>query len=438
MKRVLLSFLALVFVTANWQVDQAFAGTDITVTCNSTTCTTTPDAVPLFHETNLWPGYSVTQQITATNTTADNGQLGLDTTEILEQREQEVSPYLATSIFVEIHQGTVDGPIVYGGGSTTLYDLFQANQIELGTIDPNQTQQYFFKSTISPTLDNNFMGTSAVFDLDLGFNFTPVPGPGPGPGPDGNPGGGGGGGGGSTAGAAVCSDTAPSSAPALLSAISGAGGQVTLNWTGVAGASHYAINFGIQPGVYLYGNSNVGNVTSYVVNGLSPGNQYFFQVIPINGCAPGPRSNEISTGGTLLPPGSAVGGPAGFAADQVLGETTDASGEAQPSGEENTGEVLGEDTCAVWKPYMPVVLLLVQIIISFLIYVVVRNPENKPKQIAVIIVVIAATGIFYYIRNCDCAQASFLSLLCQWYIIVAIATAFITQFINYSLIERED
>ncbi|MEO8581240.1 MAG: fibronectin type III domain-containing protein [Patescibacteria group bacterium] len=437
MKRFIFSLFVFVALGSFWKVQPVSAGTDVTVSCTLSTCTATPNVIPLFDESNIWPGYSVTQKITATNTTDQNGQLGMLATEVISTDAQLVA--LAGKIYLEIHQGTPSGPVVYGGSSTTLQDFYNVGQIDLGLIGPTQTELYFLKATFDPQAGNEYMGAHTTFNLDVGFVFSPVP-------PVNNAqvlGLSAASGGGDTNGAKapVCSDTAPSSAPVLLSAVSGAGGQVTLNWTAVAGADHYAVNFGIQSGVYLYGNSNVGNVTTYVVSGLSPGNRYFFQVLGINGCAPGPRSNENSTGGTLLPPGSSVGAPTGFTAQQVLGATTDSTAEAtlnDSNGDGSNPEVLGVTACVPWKPFLPLIFLVIQIALSILIYVMKRDPENKVKQGIVIGVVVISTILFYILRNCDCDQPTFLSLLCKWYFIVAILASLLTQFINYSLIEREE
>ena len=72
--------------------------------------------------------------------------------------------------------------------------------------------------------------------------------------------------------------------------------------------THYTLAYGTEPGNYQYGVPNTGNVTSYLVSGLTPGVTYYFAVYGVNECAPSARSNEVATSG-------AVGG-------QVLGATT--------------------------------------------------------------------------------------------------------------------
>lgn len=442
MKRFFLFLLAFVVFLSIGKVNQVFAGTDIQVSCTLSNCTSTPNNVPLFNESNIWPGYIVTQNITATNTTNQNGLFGMDAEEVVGEgsSEQElqalVANSLASNIFVIIRQGTANGPVVYGAnGTTTLQDLYDAGQINLGFINAGQTDKFFLKATLDPQAGNEVMASSTIFNFDAGFQFTPVP-------PDGPPGGGGGGGGNggtSPANPPVCSDTKPSGRP-TLSIASISGSQVNLSWTAVAGADHYAIVIGTTSGNYIYGNNNVGNVTSYTVTGLTPGGLYFFQVIPINGCAPGNRSNEVSTNGT--PATGVVNPPTGFAANQVLGATTDATAEAEAAKNgENAGSILGDETaCNPLFQYLPLIFLIIQLVTSFIVYVIFRSPENRTKQIIVVVTDLVLTALFYFLRNCDCSSSvqSFLGLLCQWYIIVAIAAALITQFINYALIEREE
>lgn len=436
--RKLFSFLIIFVILAAFvKVPTVSAGTNISVSCNLTTCTATPESTPLFNESNIWPGYSVTQQITATNTTNQNGQLGLDANEQVSDNEDSfqalATDSLANKILIEIHKGTANGPIVYGGGSTTLQNLYDAGQVALGLIGPTQQGKYFLKATLDPQIGNEHMAANTAFDFTAGFEFTPIQ-PTNSPQVQGTNNSSGGTGGTSGVTTPVCKDRTPTGFPVLTA--TAVGGQVNLQWTAVQGASHYAINFGTQPGIYIYGNNNVGNVTTYTVSGLTSGTQYFFQVLGINGCAPGRRSNEATTAGRLLPASTQVGRPAGFSPDQVLGVTEDASGEADQANQE--GAVLGDATCAPWKRFLPLILLAIQFVVSLVIYVIYRNPGNRLKHVSALIADIALTALFYYLRNCDCSQVSFLSLLCKWYIIAAIAMALVTQFVNYALIEREE
>ncbi|MBI4029205.1 MAG: fibronectin type III domain-containing protein [Candidatus Blackburnbacteria bacterium] len=143
-------------------------------------------------------------------------------------------------------------------------------------------------------------------------------------------------GGGSTtpAGAPICTDAKPSTAPMLLFATSALPNSVNLTWLLTAGpATYYLVAYGMQQGSPQYGNPDVGITTSYTVNGLSAGT-YYFRVRAGNGCAPGDYSNEVAVtigGQQLTTPAQ------GFAAG-VLGTKTsqeNAKAGTSPQAEQN-------------------------------------------------------------------------------------------------------
>ncbi|OGY07816.1 MAG: hypothetical protein A2782_01595 [Candidatus Blackburnbacteria bacterium RIFCSPHIGHO2_01_FULL_43_15b] len=104
------------------------------------------------------------------------------------------------------------------------------------------------------------------------------------------------------AGAPICTDAKPSTAPTLLSITPGGPNSVNLTWLPTAGpATYYLVAYGTTPGALQYGNPNVGLVTNYTVGGLS-GGKYYFRVRAGNNCAPGDYSNEVavSVGGQQL------------------------------------------------------------------------------------------------------------------------------------------
>ncbi|HVZ11990.1 MAG TPA: Ig-like domain-containing protein [Patescibacteria group bacterium] len=93
-----------------------------------------------------------------------------------------------------------------------------------------------------------------------------------------------------------CSDTVPS-APSLNNPTTSGTSGLTLTWTApsTGSVSYYLVSYGIATGQYIYGNPNVGNVTSYTVGGLSSGKNYYFAIKAVNSCGtPGPYSNEVS------------------------------------------------------------------------------------------------------------------------------------------------
>lgn len=83
-------------------------------------------------------------------------------------------------------------------------------------------------------------------------------------------------------------------------------GEVILNWLKLKeNADKYTIAYGVQPGNYIYGVTDTGNVNSFTVRYLNPGTRYYFIVRGVNGCMPGPWSQEWSA---VAPGGSGVGG----------------------------------------------------------------------------------------------------------------------------------
>lgn len=94
----------------------------------------------------------------------------------------------------------------------------------------------------------------------------------------------------------TCNDAKPGSAPALHLATSSGPNSITLNWDKAKDpVTYYLLTFGTKPGEQLYGNPNVGdsNTTSYTINDLSGGKNYYFKVRAGNGCMPGDFSNEV-------------------------------------------------------------------------------------------------------------------------------------------------
>jgi len=71
---------------------------------------------------------------------------------------------------------------------------------------------------------------------------------------------------------------------------------VRLNWNDSSGPHQsYAVAYGPNRDSFIYGDPNVGNVTSYVVSSLNPGGNYCFYVQAQNGCRGGNPSNIVCT-----------------------------------------------------------------------------------------------------------------------------------------------
>ncbi len=170
-------------------------------------------------------------------------------------------------------------------------------------------------------------------DQDRGHKTSPTPTPTPGPQPSvtpaptsapGNPPGSTGGstsGAGSASGtSASCTDPAPATAPQLLSVSDLGGGKMQLKWSAVNPVTHYALAFGPGSKNYLYGQTNIGNTTDYIVASLERGKSYCFAVSAVNGCTASGFSNELCSG-QVLGVSSGVG--------QVLGLSNTSSDETK-------------------------------------------------------------------------------------------------------------
>jgi len=94
-----------------------------------------------------------------------------------------------------------------------------------------------------------------------------------------------------------CTTPEAPKAPTLLSIEQVSPTEVKLTWSKVERANNYLVSYGPAPKQYLYGNTNLGEVDSYVVGSLIPNVSYYFAVAAsITGDCPvaGPYSNELA------------------------------------------------------------------------------------------------------------------------------------------------
>jgi hypothetical protein len=239
-------------------------------------------------------------------------------------------------------------------GISTIYDgnltnFYQTSAFNLGILGSGSTATYLLAFTFDQNAGNDYQNKNSVFDLNLNFTedisiVNPSPTPISAPSTDG-----------SVNGVSMasfspptCNDSAPGGAPTLISAVPGQN-SVTLNWTEGAGpVSYYLIAYGTTPGVYQYGNPNIGGpgTTSYTVSSLSPGQTYYFVIRAGNGCTPGKFNNELPgrpAGGTIIPAGTI---PAGFGPNVLGTETT------------TVPNILGSTTNSCQKHWLPVLFIL--------------------------------------------------------------------------------
>ena len=284
---------------------------------------------PLFPAGEVWfPGKSVTKSVLVGNLSAtDSHQAGMRiririTDDSSLSRVLRIRVTYGTSVLVDGFLSELAGielPLTFiGPGGTVVYDLTASLGEEVGndyqskstTVDfifgfigsltptptptpgsplPTSTPTPAPTSTLTPTpTPETPLPTSTPTPTPTPIvtgepTSTPTPTPVSG------------GGGGTVAGTASppgCSAVAPGK-PANLTAVPGGEGEVILSWSPPSGTvTHYLIAYGTSSGNYLYGNPNVGNVTSYTVSGLSGGVTYYFVVKGVNDCAPGPFSDE--------------------------------------------------------------------------------------------------------------------------------------------------
>jgi hypothetical protein len=353
---------------------------DLTVTCASNgPCTIAPTSTPLFQEANWFPGNTVTRNLTITN--QDNTQACdvVMTTSNVTQTPTGFSGELLTNI----NNGSTN--IISG----TLNNIF-AGPLAFGTINPGSTQNFAWDVTFDQNAGNEFQNSQTMFDFNLNFscNSTPTPAPS--------------GTGGAVLGASAptCNSTTPTAAP-TLTGTSNSNNSANLVWTPVTPVDHYMIRYGTTAGNYIYGAANVGNVTSFLVQALSGNTTYYFQVAGVNGCAPGPWSNEvaITVGGIVLP----VGPAEGFTTQTLGAETAIPSPTTTP-----LPETLGTSSNCSAIYYYWWIPLIIQLALSF-IYIWKRWRDK------IWWFVIGFGGILsqiiHQILGCNCATGG----LCPWY-----------------------
>ncbi|HEX6977600.1 MAG TPA: fibronectin type III domain-containing protein [Patescibacteria group bacterium] len=341
-------------------------------------CTITPVSTPLFQETGWVPGDSVSRTITVAN--QDSSQ-SCDLVMTVQNPVQSPSNF-ASVLLSSINSGST----VFI--SSTLNSIFTGGPISLGTIAAGSSQIYDWNVAFDPNAGNEFQGANTTFDFNLSFTCNP-----PATSNPNNPGGGG-----TVQGASTCNDTAPRGAP-VLSAISGGDNIINLSWTPVSPVDHYMIEYGTTSGQYIYGATNIGNVTSYSVKALSGNTIYFFRVVGVNGCTGGNWSNEANatTTGAVLAQVAA----AGF---NILGVKTEATPTPSPTPQSSPSSspelnVLGASACRDnnypwWIP------LVIQLAASIL-YIWKRWKDKNWWLILAIGAIISQ--IIHQILGCNCA-----------------------------------
>jgi len=317
----LLASLIIVFAFSFLLVPQVLAA-DLEVTFESD---------PLFPSTIIWyPGLSETRKITVKNNTGGTEKIAI------EAINESETGNLASVLEFKVLEGGVERY----NSSKTLRNFFDDGIVQLSDLGGGGSTSYDFTVAFKSTAGNEYQGKEAKFDFRIG-SWEEVVGGGGVVSPQAVVG---------PVAAPVCTAVAPP-APTLLSAIPVGEEGVALTWTAVSPVTHYLVAYGLTSGSYIYGNPDVGNVTSFTVSGLSVGTTYYFAVKGINDCMPGPFSNELSSPGGLVlgavtaspPPGFVPLGEIGVRGEATEAAMPEVAGIATPS-----AELVGKPVCFWW------------------------------------------------------------------------------------------
>jgi hypothetical protein len=361
---------------------------DLEVSCGNVGCSSFPPG-PLFSENNGYPGWSVSKTVRGIN---DYGQTGSFAVEVLDSSDLD---NLADVFQVGIRK---TGEMVFLF-TDSLDNFLKAGYVSLSDIGAGAYQDYDFIVSMDSSANNDYQDLKLSFDLALGFEIL-------------EPASEGGAGGGVAVSSvdtspAVCGATAPL-APTGLSAAVLSDTEISLSWTAPSEpVTHYAVSYGTVSGTPTYGNSNIGNTTSYIVSQLGSGTTYYFVVYAVNDCASSGASSEVSATTTGLL-GAFTEGPApGF---DVLGESQNASEEGELGGGMSTG-VAGtsrEKLC-----YWSLIFALFALILSVLILS--RFKKRQTRQL----LVPAVLSLLAFLADRYMHQWYFPSIFCDWMWLVA-------------------
>lgn len=217
--------------------------------------------------------------------------------------------------------------------------------------------------------------------------------------------------------------TAPS-APTLTLDNTGVG-TTSLSWNAVDGAEEYLIFYGTTSGDYIYG-ANVGNVTSYTVQGLGTGNYYFIVRAKDAADNQSSNSNEVNTGTITGAPGTVPGGPAeGFIpAGEVQGATTNETDDADVK-----GEVMGTSESVSWMmSNLFWILLVLQAALILLADNLMRRKRGLVKHLIALLITALSIVIFNW-------SAGSLGSMVNWFMLTSVALMVLLKAFAYAFIE---
>ncbi len=156
---------------------------------------------------------------------------------------------------------------------------------------------------------------------------------------------------------------------------------------------------------------------------------------------PGPGSSGSTTGGSVLgATTSTTNGTAPFIT-QTSGDEDEATATSdQGSNAANNqpeGAVLGATTCNGLESYLPIILLVAQLLVLLAVEVLNRD-AGVGKLVASIAITVAMIPLYYLLRNPDCfTQGSGLDVINNWFAGITIATGLAAKLIGKSLFEEK-
>ena len=410
----------LVFVLNFFFIQPVFAGNDITITCNggASECTVSPD-LPIFNETNIYPGYTTSQKFYVDNNRDSACNLTLKAT------SNSVTDLLSSKIFISI-RGTNNSNNL-NISNYLLSDLLDPSKpnLSLGHVNKNKKNNYEWTVTLDQSADNTYQNLTSNFNVDFNFqcdddDITPTP---------------------TSTGDVLGTSVSVTSSPQCTNSVPTAptgfyvvnnNGSATLHWTHTT-SDHtgYLIAFGTSPGNYQYGAPDIGNDDFYTVRSLTPGAQYCFYVRSLNGCMPGDRTPEycINPGSNIVAANIA---PSGFQTG-VLGASTENENllAVTPTPQESSsGQILGESQNVCQKYWLPLFFLL-----AFFLNIIFIS-RLSPKWFVLLFISALAFSIDYLINKNTCCYGQ--KWLCNYYWIGDILSFIIPSFLSQKLSRRSN
>lgn len=130
-------------------------------------CSSDPDNVPLFNETNVVPGQAISKTFDARNERSGICDLKLSVT------SGSANSDFSKNMFTSISSGAGDEYGVSLNGKATsaksFSDMVANSPLDLGSIDPNNTKSFSWNVKLSENASNLLQGAKMNFDVD--FNF---------------------------------------------------------------------------------------------------------------------------------------------------------------------------------------------------------------------------------------------------------------------------